>query len=86
MKKLVSVLLALLLTLSLVPALAEDCTIVATPSPHAEILELIKDDLKAAGYDPTVVMLVSNADEFAAVNTVTEGEASNEKVLVSAVC
>ena len=44
------------------------------------------DALKAAGYDPTVVMLVSNTDEFAAVNTVTEGEASNEKVLVSAVC
>lgn len=67
MKKLVSVLLALLLTLSLVPALAEDCTIVATPSPHAEILELIKDDLKAAGYDVNVLVVTDYVTENPAV-------------------
>lgn len=32
------------------------------------------DAVKAAGYDPTVVMLVSNADEFAGVNVSTTGK------------
>lgn len=33
------------------------------------------DAIKAAGYDPTVVMLVSNADDFAGVQVATSGEA-----------
>ena len=33
------------------------------------------DAIKAAGYDPTVVMLVSNADDFAGVQGATSGEA-----------
>ena len=33
------------------PAPTKSIIIGATPSPHAEILELIKDDLKAKGYD-----------------------------------
>ncbi|MEF9974084.1 MAG: hypothetical protein RR893_09175 [Clostridia bacterium] len=45
MKKLLSVLLALTLVLSLSSALAaEKIVIGATPSPHEEILQYIKDD------------------------------------------
>ncbi|MDD3214149.1 MAG: MetQ/NlpA family ABC transporter substrate-binding protein [Eubacteriales bacterium] len=54
MKKLVAVLLTLALTLALAmtPALAnEKITVIATENPHAEILELVKDDLAALGYD-----------------------------------
>ncbi len=49
MKKFVAILTAaLLLALAVVPATAEEATpivIGATPSPHAEILEFIKDDM-----------------------------------------
>lgn len=53
MKKLFALTLALILTLSFTGALAENQKIVigATPSPHAEILEFIKDDMAALGYD-----------------------------------
>ena len=52
MKKLFAILLVLTLALSAASALAnEKITIGATPSPHAEILELIKDDLAALGFD-----------------------------------
>ena len=54
MKKFVSLLLALALVLSLAAASAEaltPITIGATTAPHAEILELVKDDLAALGYD-----------------------------------
>ena len=51
MKKLVAVLLALILSLSAVSALAETLSIIATPNPHAEILELVREDLAALGYE-----------------------------------
>ena len=53
MKKLFALTLALILTLSFTGALAENQKIVigATPSPHAEILNFIKDDMAALGYD-----------------------------------
>ena len=52
MKKLVAVLLALILSLSAVSALAaETLSIIATPNPHAEILELVREDLLALGYE-----------------------------------
>ena len=51
MKKLVAVLLALILSLSAVSALAEVLSIIATPNPHAEILELVREDLAALGYE-----------------------------------
>lgn len=51
MKKIVAILLALVLTLGAASALAESLTIIATPNPHAEILELVKDDLAALGYE-----------------------------------
>lgn len=53
MKKLFSIILALALVLSLgIAASAETKTIVigATPSPHAEILNFIADDMAALGY------------------------------------
>jgi D-methionine transport system substrate-binding protein len=52
MKKLTAILLALVLCLSCVSAFAaEKISIIATPSPHAEVLELIKDDMAALGYE-----------------------------------
>jgi D-methionine transport system substrate-binding protein len=54
MKKLLAIILTLALTLSvgLSSALAkEKISIIATENPHAQILELVKDDLAALGYD-----------------------------------
>ena len=56
MKKIAVVLLALSLLLGV--ASAESLTPVvvgATTSPHAEILELVKDDMAALGYDLQIV-------------------------------
>lgn len=53
MKKLLTLFVALILTLSCAAFAESDSkTIVigATPSPHAEVLELIKDDMAALGY------------------------------------
>ena len=49
MKKLTALLLCLVLSLSVASAAManEKIVIGATPSPHAEILELVKDDLEA---------------------------------------
>lgn len=59
MKKLVSLLLAALLVLSITScALAEEkktIVIGATPSPHQEVIELIKDDMAALGYDLEII-------------------------------
>lgn len=52
MKKLLALILAVALTLSLGSALANETIVIgATPTPHAEVLELVKDDLAALGYD-----------------------------------
>ena len=52
MKKILAIVLALALTLSLTSAFAaEKLTIIATENPHAEVLELVKDDLAALGYE-----------------------------------
>lgn len=52
MKKLVAVILALILALSCTSVLAaEKLSVIATPTPHGEILELIRDDLLALGYE-----------------------------------
>ncbi|MDD3410069.1 MAG: MetQ/NlpA family ABC transporter substrate-binding protein [Eubacteriales bacterium] len=52
MKKIIAVILTLALALSLTSAFAaEKVTLIATPNPHAEVLELIKDDMAALGYE-----------------------------------
>ncbi len=52
MKKLLAVLLVAILALGASSALANETIVIgATPSPHAEILEFIKEDLAALGYD-----------------------------------
>lgn len=52
MKKALALILATILTLSLGTALANETIVIgATPTPHAEVLELVKDDLAALGYD-----------------------------------
>jgi D-methionine transport system substrate-binding protein len=59
MKKLLSLATVLVLALSLSSATAETLkkiVIGATPTPHAEVLELVKDDLKALGYDLQIVV------------------------------
>ena len=60
MKKLFSVLLALTLVLSGV-AMAESLSVIATPSPHGEILEMITDDLKALGYELELTIVTDYA-------------------------
>lgn len=56
MKKLLATLLALTLLLSAAGVMAaEKIVIGATPSPHEEILELIKDDFEALGYELEIV-------------------------------
>lgn len=59
MKKILAIILALALSLSLTCAFAADLepvTIIATENPHAEVLELVKDDLAALGYDLQVTV------------------------------
>ena len=52
MKKIVALILALALSLSLTSAFAaEKLTVIATENPHAEIMQLVKDDLAALGYE-----------------------------------
>ena len=51
MKKFVAILLALVLSLTALAALAETLTIIATPEPHAQVLELVREDLAALGYE-----------------------------------
>ena len=62
MKKLVSVLLALALLLS-AAAMAEALPVIATPSPHGEILELVKDDLAALGYELDLTIVTDYVTE-----------------------
>ncbi len=59
MKKLLSLALVLVLALSITVASAQPLTkivIGATPTPHAEVLELVKDDLAALGYELEIVV------------------------------
>lgn len=57
MKKILKVLLVLVLSLSIFTACSKESSdttklvIGASPDPHAKILELIKDDLKAEGIE-----------------------------------
>ena len=52
MKKILALVLALVLSLSLSSAFAgEKLTVIATENPHAEVMELVRDDLAALGYD-----------------------------------
>lgn len=52
MKKILALVLALVLTLAVGSAFAgETLSVIATANPHYEVLELVKDDLAALGYD-----------------------------------
>lgn len=52
MKKLLALILSAVLVFSCTAVLAEGTiSVIATPSPHAEVLELIRDDLLALGYE-----------------------------------
>lgn len=56
MKKLLATLLALTLLLSAASALAAEKVVIgATPSPHEEILEFIKEDFEALGYELEII-------------------------------
>ena len=58
MKKILAIVLTLALSLSLTSAFAgEPLTIIATENPHAEVLELVKDDLAALGYDLEITVV-----------------------------
>ncbi len=62
MKKLFSVLLALALSLS-AAAFAEALPVIATPSPHAEILQLVEEDLAALGYELDLTIVTDYVTE-----------------------
>ena len=52
MKKLIALVLALALAISVTSAFAADVvTVIATENPHAEVMELIQEDMAALGYD-----------------------------------
>ena len=73
MKKALSILLAALCVLSLAAcgAKAKEPTKIkvgATPSPHAEILEIVKDDLASAGYELEIVVY----NDYVQPNTAVE--------------
>lgn len=52
MKKILALVLALALSLSFTSAFAaEKISVIATENPHAEVMELIRDDLAALGYE-----------------------------------
>lgn len=58
MKKIVSIAIAALLSAAIFTSCGKDKNVIkvgATPEPHAAMLNLIKDDLKAAGYELQVV-------------------------------
>lgn len=58
MKKLIALVLTLALSLSLTAAFAaEPLTVIATENPHAEVLELVKDDLAALGYELEITVV-----------------------------
>ncbi|MCI5956074.1 MAG: MetQ/NlpA family ABC transporter substrate-binding protein [Clostridiales bacterium] len=58
MKKILAIVLALALCLSLTSAFAaEPVTVIATENPHAEVLELVKDDMAALGYDLQITVV-----------------------------
>lgn len=58
MKKILALVLALALSLSLTAAFAaEKITVIATENPHAEVLELVKDNLAELGYELEVTVV-----------------------------
>ena len=66
MKKLFSALLVLALALTGC-AMAETLSVIATPSPHAEVVRLIEEDLAAAGYELELIEVTDYVTENPAV-------------------
>ena len=66
MKKLFCTLLVLALALT-GSAMAETLSVIATPSPHAEIIRLIEEDLAAAGYELELIEVTDYVTENPAV-------------------
>ena len=58
MKKTLALVLALVLALSLTSAFAETISIMATYNPHAEVLELVKDEYEALGYTLDIIPVI----------------------------
>ena len=64
MKKVAALVLALVLALFCVSALAaQKVSIIATPSPHGEILDLIAEDMKALGFELDVMIVTDYVTE-----------------------
>ncbi|HIU33043.1 MAG TPA: methionine ABC transporter substrate-binding protein [Candidatus Pullichristensenella excrementigallinarum] len=66
MKKLFSLFLALALVFS-GAAMAQTLSVIATPSPHAEIVRLVEEDLAAAGYELDLIEVTDYVTENPAV-------------------
>lgn len=64
MKKILALVLALALSLSLTSAFAaENISVMATYNPHAEILELVKEDYEALGYTLEIIAVSDYTSE-----------------------
>ena len=66
MKKLFAALLVLALAFTGC-AMAETLSVIATPSPHAEVVRLIEEDLAAAGYELELIEVTDYVTENPAV-------------------
>ncbi|EIA26275.1 phosphoenolpyruvate-dependent sugar phosphotransferase system protein, partial [Candidatus Arthromitus sp. SFB-3] len=43
------------------------------------------DKIKAAGYDTTVVIIVTNSDDYSEIRTITTGQADSSKNAIAVV-
>ena len=69
MKKIIALVLALVLTAALFAGCSapKKTALIATPSPHAEILELIAEDMKKLGYELDITVVTDYVTENPAV-------------------
>ena len=64
MKKVIALVLSLALAISVSTAFAaETVSIIGTPNPHIEILEAVKDDMAALGYELELIVTADYTTE-----------------------
>lgn len=64
MKKVIALVLSLALAISVSTAFAaETVSIIGTPNPHIEILEAVKDDMAALGYELDLIVTADYTTE-----------------------
>ena len=85
MKKIIALVLALVLSLSLTCAFAaEKISVIATENPHAEVMELIKDDLAALSKEIKDQIDSMTADELKEAINQFKKDLKNNEVMAAA--